>query len=387
MAEIKIKMKMKIDKQNLNITLLAISILAPATSLTLKLVIDLLIICTFISYNQVKIEINHIIIFFLFFVILSFQDLYSKQLNNIFEIGRLLSAWLIFSICRKMQNIHVLISFLKNIMILAGIVTLLNYWVISDIMVSYGFNNLSFNEAYGRNSSIFATFNAIGCLCFLTLHLVFRSSIMDLRTILAVLSALMCLFTSGSKTYMLLVIIYISIFIIIYYFQSLSMKITLIYTVSIIGIFYSSDLIFELGKFQVAYQIEKLLSFLQGNIPTSVLARFDHWENFLALSGISLFYLILGVPKEVTDNIGNTFDSDSIFILVRFGIPIFILYLSLICTVLVVFIKRFQFLDFLFFSLLFIGSLTLGVMSDVQSAALILMFLCMVVGRYEKIEK
>ena len=384
---VEVKTETKINNYSINVVLLALSILAPATSLTLKFAIDLVLIFIFVCINNTKIKLSHFILLCFSLLILSFQDLQTKQLNNILEVGRLISVWLIFNLCNQINNSKVLILFLKNIMILAGIFTILNYMVLSDIMVSIGFNNLSFKEAYGRNSSIFATYSAVGTLSFLTIHFIARGRIIDIRTILALLSALLCLFASGSKTYILLVFIYILTALLIYFFKRFSIKNVVFYLMGLVAIYYMSDIFLDLKKFQVMYQLEKLLLFLQGNIPTSILKRLEYWESFLTLQTTSVTYLLFGVPKEVTDQIGNTFDSDAIFILVRFGLVVFILYLFLISTILIRFFRRIQFLDFLLFLSIIVGSLTLGVLSDVQSLALISIFIFLTMNGHEENEK
>ena len=366
---------MKININKINLLLLTTTILAPSANLTIKFMIDAVILIIFILMNKTKIRHYEILILLIFVGILANQDIQTGKIENILEISRLISVWITVNICKEIKDQKKIINLIAKLMVFAAIVTLLNYVALSDLLVNFGFNNISYEEAYGRNSSIFASFNAIGILSFLSVHLWARSINIDYKSIFILSSAIFCLVSSGSKTYILLTAIYLVIMLAGIFFIKLNIKNITIYLFFGSALFYLSDLGSKLSQFKVLYQFKKLALFLNGNVPTSILARFEHWENFWSLQSINFRYLLFGVPKEITDQVGNTFDSDFMFILTRFGIVILSLYLIYIWKMLLVLLRARQFSDLFFLLLVIIGSLSLGVVSDVQSLSLVVLFL------------
>ena len=53
---------------------------------------------------------------------------------------------------------------------------------------------------------------------------------------------------------------------------------------------------------------------------SSMVIRFEYWKEFLSLSFESVFSFLFGVEKSLSSSVGNTFDNDYIWLLIKYGV-------------------------------------------------------------------
>ena len=306
-----------------NLYLFLLIFFIPAVNLTIRLSLDLILFLLIFLFSNLSINKNFLFIIFPIVLCFLVQDMQFGSINNLLEIGRfapIISTVILLKYFKGINDYEYLFLLLLGINF---IFCIFNYFFLSEWMVNNGFNIISFEKAYGRNSGAVASFTILALLSFINIFIGLTTSNFALR-FSCLTFGLICLLISGSKT-----IIAASFFYIFLYFFRNSLKFFLnpirgIAIVSFIMIVVSiiSYLVLE-EQFQVLYQIERLIYFIQFFELGSVNARFLIWETYFSSQIQNPVFLLFGTPKELLQQFTGTFDSDFVFYFVRLGIIIF----------------------------------------------------------------
>jgi hypothetical protein len=130
-------------------------------------------------------------------------------------------------------------------------------------------------------------------------------------------------------------------------------------------------------QFQVLYQIERLVYFIQFFELGSVDARFFIWETYFSSQMQNPVFLLFGTPKELLQQFTGTFDSDFVFYFVRLGIIIFSMILGIYFYFLSMLYRKKAYYEFYFLGLVILASFFIGIATDIQASiilSLILMY-------------
>lgn len=358
-----------------NLLIFLIIFFIPAVNLTQRLSLDLSFFALIFLLSNSKISKDFVIVLFPIFLCFAYQDFQFGSFNNLLEIGRflpILSTILLLKYFKESYQYEYLFILL---LVINFLFCFLNYFYLSDWMVNNGFNIVSYENAYGRNSGAVASFTTLALLSFANIFIGLSSSRFIFK-FFCILLGLVCLFISGSKTFIAASFLYIFIF---FFRNSLKLFIhPLQGLVTIIFIFLSITLIFSLAsseQFQVLYQLERLLYFVQFLDLGSVDARFFIWETYFSSQSQKITFLLFGTPKELLQEFSGTFDSDFVYYFVRLGIFIFSIILIIYFYFLSELFRKKAFQEFYFLGLVFLASIFIGISTDIQASIV----LCLIV--------
>jgi hypothetical protein len=222
----------------------------------------------------------------------------------------------------------------NKVLFINVIILLINTVIIS--MYANGYE-ISFLQSYvysvepgfshGRNSGVFSNIAILGVLSaffMITSYVALLEGNEYKKTnkIIILLSSY-CLIMSQSKTSILLGLLLV-IIISTYYLVSSKRK----YLPLSVIVFLTSITLFSYeiiaDKFYTFYKLLNADSIW--NI-SSLVTRFNYWEQYKNLVTDGLYPLLLGVERGIAGNVSSTFDNDYIWIIVRFGILPFVFFL------------------------------------------------------------
>lgn len=358
-----------------NLYIFLIIFFIPAVNLTVRLSLDLILFLLIFLFSNLRINKNFLFIIFPIFICLMLQDMQYGSINNLLEIGRfapIISTIILLKYFRGINDYEYLFLLLLGVNF---IFCLLNYLFLSEWMVNNGFNLISFENAYGRNSGAVASFTVLALLSFINIFIGLTTKTFAFR-ISCLTFGLICLLITGSKT-----LIAVSFFYIFLYFFRNSLNFFLnpirgIFIVSfiIITISFISNLVLS-EQFQVLYQLERLIYFIQFFELGSVDARFFIWETYFSSQMQNPAFLLFGTPKELLQQFTGTFDSDFVFYFIRLGILIFSAIIGIYIYFLNMLYRKKAFSEFYFLGLVIMASFFIGIATDIQASILLCLLL------------
>ncbi|MAJ81448.1 MAG: hypothetical protein CMF41_00865 [Legionellales bacterium] len=181
-------------------------------------------------------------------------------------------------------------------------------------------------ESYGRHSGIFVNVSNLGIyslmgIVFSLKKIEKKNSLLDM---IILISSGYLLLLSGSKTGLILAGGYLA-------FQAFRNIILIqINVISLLIIPLISGMIYYWEEVKNSfYVLYKISTILTGGIASasSVQGRFDIWSGYLTLMYDNAMYVIFGLPLAIAETFSTTFDSDIIWLSVRFGFVGFFVFL------------------------------------------------------------
>ncbi len=329
------------------IMLIFLIILFPSVSFFLRYFFEFFILFFVLLKNGIKNNfLKNTTIIFLFLLISSLiHFLETKSAEEIFDLIRITTPLLIFSITKNISNSE--ISFILKMLILVNIFGIYYFETIGD---TFGISDLihtrDLEESYGRHSGFFLNVSSLGA--FATISIIFslvRSfSIREgiFKEIIFILLSGYLLLMSGSKTGMALVMIFSITFIL--YDALIKQRVSsIVFSILIFGVF----LYFLPFLIDTFYQLEKLfMVFDRGLLGISSFSgRITIWTNIIELFLSSPVYFVFGIPKETLNILTTTFDNDYIWVLSRYGIFALLFLIIFITSMIVKMYKKILFFE------------------------------------------
>ena len=260
--------------------------------------------------------------------IFSLRFFFSSDVTEFNDIARIITPILIlFHVTSHVS--------LNRLIFVSGVIIFVNALVITMYASGYEVSFLSnyvysvaSEFSYGRNSGIFSNIAILGVLASFFLitsyvALLEGHEFKKANKIVILLSSY-CLVMSQSKTSILvglLLVIMISIYYAITSKKKLLPLMVIGSLVSMVALLYK----IIAATFYTFYKLLNAESIW--NI-SSLVARFDYWNQYWEMITASFSSLVLGVERGLIGNVGNTFDNDYIWILARFGIFPLVIYLG-----------------------------------------------------------
>ena len=183
------------------------------------------------------------------------------------------------------------------------------------------------DESYGRHSGLFLNVSTLGIFSIAWLLLtimVFRKYGLKWHMALSVMLSLTTLVASGGKSQ---VVVLGSLIVVWACWVMLVGK--PMAALALVGLILTPVLLHAEGVIYV-HQITKLRGAFEYGLvaASSVQGRIDIWLDFLALWWSEPLWILFGAPKAVLDTVGNTYDSDFAWVLLRYGVLAVITYVG-----------------------------------------------------------
>lgn len=175
------------------------------------------------------------------------------------------------------------------------------------------------DESYGRHSGLFLNVSTLGIFSiawFLLTILVFRKYGVKWHMVLSTILSLTMLVASGGKSQ----VVALGSLIVVWAFWAMLIGKPMA-ALALVGLISTPVFLHVEGVIYV-HQITKLSGALEYGLVavSSVQGRIDIWLDFLTLWWTEPLWILVGAPKSVLDTVGNTYDSDFAWVLLRYGV-------------------------------------------------------------------
>lgn len=300
--------------------LLSVALIAPAKTFILAVIS---FATTFLLALLAKFKISESTLFLLLclsgiFVSLSFLHMVQAlHYEEVVDIVRLLPLFTVALCWTKVTPYH-----LRQGISVAGLLSVISVLCLENGIALGVFDFIharDLDQSFGRHSGVFVNVATLGTFCllsslFLISEIKQRGGAFDLCLLVVVLYLMIL---SGSKTALILCFVYILSEIMNAFFKLKINSVTVMGCVVLLVGGFFLDEIFE--KFYVIY---KIFLIFQGGLEaaSSLVGRLNIWEGYFDLMLENLVWITFGVPVTTAETVSTTFDSDLIWLFVRFGL-------------------------------------------------------------------
>ena len=175
------------------------------------------------------------------------------------------------------------------------------------------------SESYGRHSGLFLNVSTLGIFSvgwlLLAMALFFKNGFKTHIALTAILSTVL-LVASGGKTQVVALGCVVSVWVL----STLIRGRPILAAVLLAPIL--TPLVLHAGGVIYVHQITKLYNVIEygSSAVSSVQGRLDLWQDFFRIWLNDPLWTIFGAPKLMLDAVGNTYDSDLIWLILRYGV-------------------------------------------------------------------
>ena len=282
-----------------------------------------------------------ILLIFLYLILSSSIHFFiSGSPDEIYDLIRIISPLLVFSIVYKKINNNS-IETIFNWLILLNLIAIFYFEYIGDIFsLSQYMHSRGLVESYGRHSGIFTNVAVLGAFSTLSiifnLGLIFQRNRPSLKGFFSIILSGYLVLESGSKTGMGLTLIFSTLMFFLY-----ALKHRNFFSISMSSILIASFISILPFLIETYYQLEKLFMVFDLGLLgiSSFTGRTIIWMNIFETYFSSNLYFLFGVPKAIIDEVSTTYDNDYIWIIARYGIFALLGYLLIIFTLILKYMK------------------------------------------------